>query len=1138
MATELLQPGVSVIQEFRTVSPTIITPTLVPCAVAPAFQILEALETDSTGNQVVNSDAVASVPASIESLNPGDFAGLDGLTLKVSVNGGPAQEFTFADPTALNLSAGNVKDQIAASSPAPVGFGAYVVTKGSSEYVQLRTTGSGDGQLLKILDGTANSVLGFSEGYEAEGVSTYKQDDVHIQQAVFPDPRGIIDELDVDEASIRVFVNTGSALREFKRDETFLRRLKQCAYTSGVITFPTTTLTGTKFSFKDGLGGTTQEYTFVGEYATNTLLAAAMNALIGSTKVRVNGSTKIDFYTTSGYFEVVTPSTGSAHAIIGWVDGDKAYTLEPVDDGDGDSRTPLIVVDEDNFNAPAAEASLVGSVALGVTEQLINNLTLQVALDGEHMQEIGFVGNPVVGSAIYVVANTNINGATLTFEVNGVQKTCLFSGGSPITIASAIAQINAAAGTTVAYESSSNGTPTTGGGYLAFRVGGATAVEGGDFKLLYQGAGDDNLYTDLGLVTAITVAVDREQTLQLDDGTALSDIITQINATMGTGFAADDGSGALELMSTLKGAESKLEIGTGTANALLGFTDNAVVTGAPFAPKIGDGVWGAGTFIGNIAQVMPGGYNNRLKLDREVALTYGAASFYIQAQSIPSTLPSDRPTPDLVVDLAGQVHIKHDVLRDTEGVPILAVGSLIIAYEALRLDVTPKAENPGLLTLDDTTDLEDALAPVNTDNPLALMLYFMLINAPGVTVSGIGVDAVSSSNPDGTPAAYARSLSFLESEEVYALAPASQDPTVHQLFQTHVNEMSDPDSKGERIVFINPEMPGEAIPDLVVSGTDGDSTAVANEFDTKLASLAADVLAAGISPVGTIDVSEGLYLDISADAKRYNISAINGTKISIRVAFAPGENDDGFYSTSNLPLTLISETFSINVRGADLVDTNGDPDYTEIAQAYQDLGRSYADRRVILVAPEQVGAQVDNLEQKIKGYYLCAAIAGMCGQQPPQQGFTNFPISGFTRVFGSNDVFKQKNMNVGAAGGTYWVVQEVAGGPLTARHQLTTDLTSIETRELSITKVVDFTAKFMRAGLRNFIGKFNITQPFLDTLSTVVQGQLSFLTEAGVIIGGELNNIVQSKSAPDTVLIDVTLDVPYPCNYIRLTLVI
>jgi hypothetical protein len=331
---------------------------------------------------------------------------------------------------------------------------------------------------------------------------------------------------------------------------------------------------------------------------------------------------------------------------------------------------------------------------------------------------------------------------------------------------------------------------------------------------------------------------------------------------------------------------------------------------------------------------------------------------------------------------------------------------------------------------------------------------------------------------------------------------------------------------------------GEAVPDLVISGTDGDSTAITNEFDTKLAGLASAVLAAGINPVGTIGVDEGLYLDIASDTKKYSISAISGTKVTIRVAFAPGENDDGFYATTNLPSTLISETFSVNVRGESLVDSNGDPDYEAIAQAYQDTGKAYADRRMVMVAPEEVGAVVDNLEQRIKGYYLCSAIAGMVGQQAPQQGFTNFPVTGFTRVFGSSDVFNRTQMNVGAAGGTYWVIQTLAGTPLLARHQLTTDLTSIETRELSITKVVDFTAKFMRSGLRNFIGKFNITQPFLDTLSTVVQGQLSFLTESGVIVGGDLNNIIQDESAPDTVLIDVTLDVPYPCNYIRLTLVI
>lgn len=1130
MATELLRPGVSVIQKFRSVSPTIVTPTLVPCAIAPAFQVLEALEQDATGNNVLNTDAVASVPGILIAANPGPYMGLDGLVLKVSVNNGAVQEFTFSDPTALGLSAGTVKDQIAAASPAPAGFGAYVHTVGSSEYLMLVTTASGDGQSIKVMDGDANSVLGYNDFYISEGVSNYKQDEVTIAQANFPDPRGIIDELDVDESSIRVFVSTGGInLKEFKRDTSFLRKYKGATYTGGTVTYGS--FNGTKFAFKYQKGGNTHEFTFTTEPADIAALVSAMNTLIASLSgivFEANGLV-IDAKSDNGYFEVVSPSANSAHANMGWTSGGvnvgTAYTVEPVDDGDGDTKTPFIVVDQDNFNATPDSAELTGSATLA-GDVAVHNLTFQVAVDGMTEQEVTFDGGPIVAGNILVLANT-LDTETLAFEVNGVAKTVTFSGTDPLAIADVISQINAAAGTTVCYESNAAGVPTPAGGYISFQVGGATPIAGGSIKLVYA-LSDATAWTDLGL----TGTADLEQVL------TIAEILTQINNTLGAGFAVDDGSNKIKLASSTDGAESKVAIGNGTANTLLGFTADTVDTGTPFSPKVGDAVWADGTLIGYVAVVMPGGYNNRLKLDREVSITAGWVAYYIQAEGIPSTLPSDRPKPDLVIGAGGEVQIKHDFLRDTEGNPIVATGALIIAYEALRLDVSPAAENPAILNLDDTDDLEDALAPVNTDNPLALMLYFMLINAPGVTVTGIGVDGTSSSNPDGTPAAYAKALGFLEAEEVYALAPASQDPSVHQLFMTHVDAQSDPDAKGERIVFINPEMPGEGIPELATSGTDGDSTAVANEFDTKLAGLAADVLAAGVDPVGTIPVEDGLFLDIASDAKRYNISAISGTKVSLRVAFAPGENDDGFYSTSNLPSTLISETFSINVRGADLVDSNGDPDYQGIAEAYQKLGLTYGNRRVIMVAPELVGANIDSVEQKIKGYYLCAAIAGMVGQQPPQQGFTNFPISGFTRPFGSSDVFTEKQMNIGAAGGTYWVIQEVAGGPLTCRHQLTTDLTSIETRELSITKVVDFTAKFMRAGLRNFIGKFNITQPFLDTLSTVVQGQLSFLTESGVIIGGDLNNIVQDTSAPDTVLIDVTLDVPYPCNYIRLTLVI
>jgi hypothetical protein len=1117
MATELLSPGVSVIQRFRSVSPTIVTPTLVPCAIAPAFQVLEALEQDATGNNVLNTDAVASVPGILIAANPGPYSGLDGLVLKVSVNNGATQEFTFSDPTAVGLSADTVKDQIAAESPAPSGFGAYVHTVGASEYLMLRTTATGDGQIIKILDGDANSVLGFNDFYMSEGVSTYKQNALTIAQANFPDPRGIIDELDVDEDSIRVFsTSSGAALKEFKRDTAFLRNHKGATYTSGTISFPMTGATGKIFALKYQYGGTTQEFTFISDPANVGALVSELESLtstISEITWAANGADKVDVKSSLGYIEIVTPSATTAHTLLGWTDGNKAYTVEPEDDLDGDARTPFITMDQENFNAPADSATITGTAAIA-TEIELHNKTFEVAVDGGAMQEVVFDAGPIVGSGY---DGSDLFGKVLNFEVNDVAKSVTFATANTVDVDDAIAEINVAAGITVAYNVSDE---------IAFQLGGATPISGGKITLIDSGSTG---LGDLGFSTG----ADIEQTI------SLSEIITQINNTMGAAFASDS-STYVKLLSTTDGYESKIEIGNGTGNTLLGFTAEDVDYGTPFSPKVGDAVWADGEFIGYIAVVMPGGYSNRLKLDREVtyAPNTGWVFYYIQSEGIPDSLPSDRPKPDLVIGVGGEVQLKHDFFRDTEGNPIEATGSLIIAYNALRLDVSPAASNPGLLNVDDTDDLETALSPINTDNPLALMLYFMLINAPGVTVTGIGVDGVDSSNPDGTPLAYSKALAFLESEEVYALAPASQDPIVHQLFVAHVDDQSDPDAKGERIVFINPEMPGEGLPELALSGTDGDSTAVTNEFDTKVASIAADVLAAGVDPVGTIPVTEGLYLDIASDDLKYNISSISGTKVTIRVSFAPGENDDSFYSTDNLPDDLISETFSINVRGTDLVDSNGDPDYQEISEVYQGLGASYSNRRVIMVAPETVGAVIDSVEQRIPGYYLCSAIAGMVGQQPPQQGFTNYPIAGFTRPFGSNDVFTQRQMNIGAAGGTYWVTQEVAGGALTARHQLTTDLTSIETRELSITKVVDFTAKFMRAGLRNFIGKFNITQPFLDTLSTVVQGQLSFLSESGVLVGGDLNNIIQDSDAPDTVLIDVTLDVPYPCNYIRLTLVI
>lgn len=577
--------------------------------------------------------------------------------------------------------------------------------------------------------------------------------------------------------------------------------------------------------------------------------------------------------------------------------------------------------------------------------------------------------------------------------------------------------------------------------------------------------------------------------------------------------------------------------------------------GRPQAAVAGDELWVDGVFVGRIVQVAPGANNARLKLDTQVATTFTGLTFYIVGRNL-NPLPgglTTRPAPNAIVDAIGNVTLKLGILRDTTGkiVESITTTSLIparapmyVSYKALRLDVTQKASNPGLLKINDTIQLGSLLDPVSPDNPLALGLYFALLNGPAIQVTGLGVDAISATEPFGTLDAFTRAASYLESFEVYGLVPLTHEDAVHQVFKAHVDTMSAPENKGERICLINPAKPVSKLNILVSSGVDGNSVGNSGlSFDIGVGNLAALLLARGIDPTVTIPVSAGLFLNIAENTKNYSISAISGSVVTIRIVFTPGQNDDGFYSTTDLndpplPAALISEPFAVRIRGLALVLTDGSPDKDGIADTYSGLGQTYLDRRVWMTAPDKCKAIVAGLEQLLEGFYMNAGIAGMIGQQPPQQSFTNFPMTGFTGVDGSNNFFTEKQMNRMAGGGTYIIVQDVEGAPLISRMALTTDTTSIETRTDSITKVVDFAAKFYRRGLKNFIGRFNITQGFLDSLGHVLEGLSSFLKEAGVLIGAHINNIVQDENAPDMVLVDITLDVPFPCNYIRVTLTI
>lgn len=1159
MVAELSRPGVSVIQEFRTVTPTAITPTLVPSIVGVCKQIVDVLVTTAAGGSTLNPSARVALPAFFEAEaavgDPAVYAGLDGLKLKLSITNGPDIETEFDGSSLTPL---DVVTQINAA------FEANEVTEAVAEVTldgmsfRVRTYGTGEFSSLEVRPSTSPAVaaaFGITVGYVYSGTAVYAQHDEKIPLLSFPDPRSNLAEIVIEPATVRAFLGLGTAtgLMELSRSSSFLRAGGGGAPAN---ILGTVSLSGLTFGSGGDLDDETLSVSIDGAtpvavnlgsggstVADIPALLEAINSALGG-RYAVADADLLSISSKTLGEEGSVNLTGTACAILGMSTDTAIGTagVSVVDDGNGDAVSPLVQCYGEDFTAAGDYATVTGNT-------------------------------DCTSGSLYGVGG-DLDGKTLTLSVDGKrpQTITLDGGTSSATSGDLLTALSeywdasildvALAGTKLSLTSQTKGDDSR------IDLVGGTALSLLGLVPSVTGAVDLSDLTDIDALNSKILKVsDGTNSVEYEftglSGTTLTDITSALNGDPGFSayFKAEIASSKYLKIYLTASTDANtgiaiLPASSNDASFLLGFDIEGGFTycnhfaGPGFPPASGDTLYVDGTVIGRITAVAPGGVKNNLRLDKQMAVVSAKGShFYIQANRITSGA-TNRPVPNLTVADDGAATIKPNVVRDSIGRTINVAAPVYLSYTALRRDVTAAAANPSLLQYGSTTELEANLSPINALNPLALGMYFALLNAPGVNVTGIGVDQIAPDAPLGTVEAFTRAAAALEQYEVYAIAPLTHDETVAQVMSSHVSLMSDPESKGERICLFNFTKPERRVDTLVASGLDGGSVGTGGlQFDTKISNLSTLVNEAGINPNGTIPVKTvgstkgGLFLSIADSPNAYSISNISGSVVTIRTSFGAGENDDSFFSTdalnvSPLPATLLEEPYSVKVRGLPLVQSNGAPDKQAIAETYQSLAQGYANRRFWSIMPDSCAATVGGLEQQLDGFYMCAAYAGMIGKQPPQQSFTNFPVTGFTRVIGSNEYFTERQLNAIAAGGNFIVVQDAPGVPLTARMGLTSDMTSLETRTDSITKVVDFVAKFMRTALRTYIGRYNITQGFLDSLGHVCQGLLGYLVEIGVLIGANLNNVIQDEDAPDTVLLDVTLDVPYPCNYLRLTLAI
>jgi hypothetical protein len=807
-----------------------------------------------------------------------------------------------------------------------------------------------------------------------------------------------------------------------------------------------------------------------------------------------------------------------------------------VDDGDGDNLSPFLAFASAGFTDAAA--SVTGVVDWSTLTGGIGGdwgvLILEVVIDGTPIT-ITFA-DPADETAAIGQLNTQLDAglAGTTAVLNGSDQPVITSPttgtGSSVLILGTGTISNATIG--LAAGAYGAGSPSNGRGYGTVVLSGLTYGPAGTF--------------DPALLLRLSVDGGTYQDVTLDSGMADElALIAEINGVMGATVASITADGFLVLTSpdANGGAESTVRVDpASTALTVLGldvpggsFETVNSVSGNPFAPEVGDTVWVDGILLGEITEVASGGNVDRLRMDSEQLLTFTGAQWYIQAKDLdnePST--ATRPSSDLQVDgTTGAVVVKHELIRDAAGAVTTAIKNAYLGYTALRLDVGPRGEDFTLLRFGSTTELEDALAPIDTQNPLGLGLFFALLNAPGLEVTGAGVPENSETEPDGTLTGYTETFEFLESKDVYAMAPLTHDLNVGAVAELHVDEMSDPENGLERVVFLNPDRPTRNANTLIASGATGNSTGAVSTFDTGVANLPALLAAAGLG-AGPYTIADDLFLEMENDTDKYLILSVSGSVVTVNAIALVGNDDDFYYEDGApaFPDPIVDRPFTVAVRGAVVANL------TEEAIAYAALAQGFANRRVVMTTPDQAKASIDGLEQIIDGYYMNAALAGLTSSKNPQDPLTNVDITGFTGVIGGTDRYGEAQLKIMDGGGLWNIFQEADGQPIRTRHQLTTDMSSVQVREFSITTAVDFVAKFVRGGLRNFIGRFNITTNVQDAISITLDGLGAFMISQGVLSSFTVNRIAQSETQPDKLEIDVTLGVLFPLNEIQVRLII
>lgn len=171
--------------------------------------------------------------------------------------------------------------------------------------------------------------------------------------------------------------------------------------------------------------------------------------------------------------------------------------------------------------------------------------------------------------------------------------------------------------------------------------------------------------------------------------------------------------------------------------------------------------------------------------------------------------------------------------------------------------------------------------------------------------------------------------------------------------------------------------------------------------------------------------------------------------------------------------------------------------YSESDQSMDSFAHAISNKRMVLTYPNRLqvfNGQINQITE-VAGCYLAAALGGMLGALPTNRGLTKQSVRSFVGLSSPvaqvmTNLFKNTLSQAGVC-----VVEMNRQNQLLVRHGVTTDMTSLVTKEISLVRIADTLFEVVQLGMEaaGLIG-----EPITAETVVAVKGSLQGLLEQAV----------------------------------------